>query len=130
MILTEAQAAGAGGATQIAVWAVVLMIASIVGFWAALWIRKRALGDAETSDEGLTLGALRTMHNRGELTDEEFEAARAAIVSRAGLDPDKARSPLGPGGFARKSDPGVDLTGAPLPIRREEESTDSDTGAN
>jgi hypothetical protein len=130
VILTEAQAAGVGSATQIAVWAVVLMIVSIVGFWAALWIRKRALGEADSSDEGLTLGALRTMHNRGELTDEEFEAARAAIVSRAGLDPDKARSVKSDGGFTQKAGPGVDLTGAPLPIRREEESNDSESGAN
>jgi hypothetical protein len=130
VILTEAQSAGVGNATHIAVWAVALMIVSIVGFWAVLWIRKRALAETESSNEGLTLGALRTMHNRGELSDEEFEAARAAIVSSAGLDPDKARSVRSEGGFALKAGPGVDLTGAPLPIRREEESNDSGGGAN
>ncbi len=130
MTVTAAQSAGVGNAMQIAVWAVVLILLAIVGFWAAMWIRKRALGEAETSDEGLTLGALRTMHNRGELSDEEFEAARAAIVSRAGLDPDKARSVRSDGGFALKAGPGVDLTGAPLPVRRDEESKDSEGGAN
>ncbi len=130
MTVTAAQSAGVGNAMQIAVWAVALMLIAIVGFWAVLWIRKRILSDAETSREGLTLGALRTMHNRGELTDDEFEAARAAIVSQAGLDPDKARSVAHGSGFALKAGPGVDLTGAPLPVRRDEESKDSDDGAN
>lgn len=130
MIVSQAQVVGVGSATQIAIWAAALIVLTIVGFWAALWIRRRALGEVESSDEGLTLGALRTMHNRGELSDEEFEAARDAILSRAGLDPNKARPAKAVGGFVQKADPGVDLTGAPLPVRRDEDSSDSGSGAN
>jgi len=131
---TLAQVGGAGGATQIAVWAVVLMIATIAGFWSAMWIRNRALREETGDDEGLTLGALRSMHARGELSDEEYEAARAAVLARAGVDPSKAGSAASAGGYERHAGPGVDLTGAPLPRPAAEEhpgrGDESDAGAN
>lgn len=127
--------AGAGGSGSIVAWVIVLMLATIVGFWAAMVIRKRALSaDDEESTEGLTLGALREMHARGDLDDEEYERARAAILARAGVDPDKARpiddGPDRAGGFARRADPGVDLTGAPLPNQGRKDRGDSGPGAN
>jgi hypothetical protein len=127
--------AGAGGTGSIVAWVIVLMLAAIVGFWAAMMIRKRALSaDDEESTEGLTLGALRDMHARGDLDDEEYERARAAILARAGVNPDKAR-PLSAGpdrdeGFTRRAGPGVDLTGAPLPEPGRKDRGDSGQGAN
>ncbi|MGP1310571.1 MAG: SHOCT domain-containing protein [Phycisphaerales bacterium] len=110
--MTAAQASGAG---QIALWSVALMLAAIIGFWFAIWLRKRLTTEEEGSGEGLTLGALRTMHARGELSDEEYDAARAAVLAQSGVDPDKARSDRGAAGFARTAEPGVDLAGDPLP---------------
>ena len=132
MILAQSSAGGSG---TIVVWVIVLMLATIAGFWAAMVIRKRALNaEEEESTEGLTLGALRDMHQRGDLDDEEFERARAAILARAGVDPDKARPVTGEpdiaGGFVRRAGPGVDLTGAPLPDARREDDADSGAGAN
>lgn len=118
MTIPLAQAGSGGGSGSIVVWVIVLMLATIFGFWLAIVIRKHALSSGDDATEGLTLGALRDMHARGDLDDEEYERARAAILARAGVDPDKAR-PLDevqrPPGFTRRASPGVDLTGAPLP---------------
>lgn len=124
-----------GGSASIVVWVIVLMLATIVGFWLAMVIRKRALSaDDDGTAEGLTLGALRDMHARGDLDDEEYERARAAILARAGVDPDKVRPLVGPSGesrgFAREASPGVDLTGAPLPGSERKDHGDSGLGAN
>jgi len=112
-------------AGQVAVWAVALILVAVGGFWAALWLRKRMLDEGESLTEGLTLGALRDMHARGELSDEEYEAARAAVLAQAGVDPSRA------GGFVRDAAPGVDLTGAPLPgPGGQKDAKDSGEGAN
>lgn len=136
MIRALAQSAtGGGGSGSIVAWVIVLMLATIVGFWAAMVIRKRVLSpDDDASSQGLTMGALRDMHARGDLDDEEYERARAAILARAGVDPDKARPVAGATdlaeGFARRAGPGVDLTGAPLPVAGRKDDGDSGRGAN
>ena len=128
-------ASGGSGSATIVVWVIVLMLAAIAGFWIAMVIRKRTLSpDDDGSTEGLTLGALRDMHARGDLDDDEYERARAAILARAGVDPDKARPLTDPSDpqqtFVRRAEPGVDLTGAPLPDLGRKDPGDSGLEAN
>lgn len=101
----------------IALWAAALIVASLLGFWIVLRIRHRVLTDESRSGLGLTLADLRRMHASGELSDEEFDAARAAIVGAAGGKAQGVRPPNTPepGGFEMRAEPGADLTGDPLP---------------
>ena len=104
-----------------------MILALSLGGVAIMALRRRLLAkDASASDEGAgMLDALRAMRTRGELSEEEFQAARSAFLSRA------VRSAV-PGAPARgqqqarptarretegerRAPPGVDLTGTPLP---------------
>lgn len=125
-------AAQATGAAPIVVWSIALMIAAIVGFWFVLWLRKRLTSDSVESGEGLTLGGLRDMHERGEIDDEEFEAAKAAVLARVGGNPGSGQSARQAPGFKRIADPGRDLAGDPLPKPHDPtpEGPDSEDGAN
>ena len=49
----------------------------------SLALRKLLLRQ-QTPEAGLTLGELRKMRDSGQLSDEEFEAARQAVIAQAG----------------------------------------------
>ncbi|MHC4948936.1 MAG: SHOCT domain-containing protein [Planctomycetota bacterium] len=55
-----------------------------------VWLARRFLRrDAAAPPEGFTLQDLRDLHRAGELSDEEFERARAAMIARVkGPPPD------------------------------------------
>lgn len=46
------------------------------------FVRKWMAGDSSTPAEGFTLQDLRDLHARGELTDEEYQNARTAMIGR------------------------------------------------
>lgn len=99
---------GSTSAQTIALWAAAMIGAIVLGAVGLYVLRRRLLGapDSDGADM-LSLHDLRQMHGRGDLSDEEFETAKAALL---GLE--------SPGG-ALKADPGFDLTGEPLPKRGE-----------
>ncbi len=104
-----------------------MILALSFGGVAIMALRRRMLAkDAPASEEGAgMLDSLRAMRARGELSEEEFQAARAAFLSKAvgsavpGVPERGARvaRPMARGGTdgERRAPPGVDLTGAPLP---------------
>lgn len=100
--------------------AVAALILVVVGAGlAVMHLRKRLLrkGDASSTTSSW-LDELRTMHRTGQLSDEEFQAARASLLARitgGPIPPSPVRpvSPMSP--TARVAPPGFDLTGAPLP---------------
>lgn len=105
--------AGMGSAVG---WLVVMLVAVIAGA-VALFILRRRLLDEEAPDEsqGLTLHDLRQMHQRGDLSAEEFEAAKRVIVgsARAKVDhAEPARNPLT--GEPRERRPGRAPSADPL----------------
>lgn len=104
-----------------------MILAISFGGVAIMALRRRMLAkDAPASEDGAgMLDSLRAMRARGELSEEEFQSARAAFLSKAvgsavpgapDRSAEKAR-PISRGGTdgERRAAPGVDLTGAPLP---------------
>lgn len=131
--VTVAQAARAGNAraTQAAlVWTGVLLVAVLVGAVVVFFVRRQMVGgdpsDGAMAGGGL-LDELRQMHRRGEIGDDEFERARAAMLARATGKPVAGAGaagrtggvggPAGGGAETRVAPPGFDLTGSPLPPR-------------
>jgi hypothetical protein len=72
---------GSGRAfSDLAPWLGILGLVVIVGGVVLLRLRRRIREDEGTPTVGFTLHDLREMHARGELTDEEFQRARDALV--------------------------------------------------
>jgi hypothetical protein len=113
--------------TPYAIWIGVMIGALVVAAVVLLIFRSRVLSkDSGTVSSGM-LDELRAMLNRGDLTQEEFDAAKAAMVAK--LAPRPASVPaavLKPKAKpvattdARVAPPGFDLTGRPLPKPRDE----------
>jgi len=61
---------------------ILLLVLMIIGAIIILHFRKMARG---RNDAGVpfTLDQLRTLHAKGELTDEEFERAKASMINNA-----------------------------------------------
>ena len=63
-------------------WLILLLGLVIVGGVIILWIRRSisATNSLTAGDTGFTLYELRELHRKGELSNEEFERAREAII--------------------------------------------------
>lgn len=73
---------GPGGVfSDVAPWLAILGLLVIVGGVVLLHLRRRLGRDESAPPTGFTLHELREMHARGELTDEEFERARTALLA-------------------------------------------------
>lgn len=59
----------------------VLVVIVLVGGGIALWLRRRLQAGGDGSGVGFTLGDLRDMRARGEITDEEFDRAKSQMIS-------------------------------------------------
>lgn len=76
-----AQAAREGDAlTSILLWSGVLVIAVIVGALVISLVRRNFARSDEDQQQGFTLQELRDLHAGGELSDEEFDRAREALI--------------------------------------------------
>ena len=74
-----AQSTGTG---SVLVWSLALIFFLVLGFVAVSYVRKWVKDDAEPDKgPGFTLGDLRRMHAKGQMTDEEFERARAQMIA-------------------------------------------------
>ena len=75
---------GPAAAGRVIFWCGVLVLAAALLAVVAWWLR-RTLGAADEEEPlpmGFTLADLRTLHARGQLTDEEFEHAKRKMVAR------------------------------------------------
>ena len=98
---------GQGGSAGAAVfWTLVLGVVIVLGGAGAMMIRRRALGTGEVgTGESLSLETLRRMRASGQLSEEEFNAARRVVLAQSGVvDRSELRAPRG-----------YDLAGDPLP---------------
>jgi hypothetical protein len=86
-----------GGQTILPVfgWSLVLICLLVGGFFAISklrqWMRE---DDAPASPIGFTLSDLRQLHKQGQMTDEEFERAKAKIVGSAKAMTSRMPDPL------------------------------------
>src|SRR5438105_14670781 len=61
-------------------WSAALLILLVVGWLVVAWVKKWMATPDETQPTGFTLSDLRRLHRGGQMTDDEFERAKEAIV--------------------------------------------------
>ncbi|HEX8523933.1 MAG TPA: SHOCT domain-containing protein [Tepidisphaeraceae bacterium] len=73
----------------------IILVGLIIGAWYGVMKLRRWLqeDDEPVGAVGFTLGDLRKLHARGEITDEQFEKARAQMIE-AGKNMTKGIDPL------------------------------------
>jgi hypothetical protein len=75
--------ADAGGLfSDVAPWLALLAGLCILGFIVMIWIRRSIHDEASSAAPGFTLQDLRDLRAAGELSEEEFERARAGMIAR------------------------------------------------
>lgn len=111
----------ASTSTDVLIWVGVLIVAVLALGVVILFVRKRVFAKEQHHADNW-IGDLRQMHRRGELSTEEYEAARRALTAKFTGAPAPAPTPRPsrtPAARAEASElrakPGFDLTGAPLP---------------
>lgn len=64
-------------------WSLLLVVFIVIG-WVTVWqVRRRLTKADETSGAGFTLSDLRQLHKSGQMSDAEFERAKARVVDAA-----------------------------------------------
>jgi hypothetical protein len=98
--------------SDIILWSL-LLIGLIVAGWLTVWQVKRRLQKTDDllGNAGFTLSDLRRLHKSGQMSDEEFEKAKARVVEAARRA--AARDDAQAGGLARARPTAVE----PLPDR-------------
>ncbi len=77
---------------QIITWSLVLIAALIALFTTVNWLRKKLTGkDPIPGGGGFTLGELRDLYRQGQITQEQFERAKARVVEQAGRPQEKPK---------------------------------------
>ena len=84
-------------------WLIALVAFVVVGGVVIYFVRRRLSADAGPTGDGFTLHDLRQLHAAGELSDSEFERAKAVMIGRlksskvapppAGVDPPNNHTP-------------------------------------
>jgi len=67
---------------QIAPWAIVLIAIVLIGGVVLYFIRRSIKSNPSSGAGGFTLQDLRDLHARGEISDEEFQRAKAQMIGR------------------------------------------------
>lgn len=124
--------ASRGDPIDVVIWVGALILAVTAAGLIVMAIRKHLLSrENQSSQAGGMLDQLRAMHARGEVSDAEFQAARASLLAKAtGVPVPKPETPreTPPEPSERRARPGYDLTGAPLPPMSTGESPHPDKG--
>ena len=69
---------------QLLPWLIMLLVVAVVGAAGIYLVRRMLQGKHGAPGEGFTLYELRRMRAAGQLSDEEFERAKAMIIGRVG----------------------------------------------
>ena len=76
------QAGTAAGLTRILIPVAALIVLAVLGGLGVLAVRRRMLAKDTAADQGGLLDDLRAMRDRGQITPEEFDAARKSIAAK------------------------------------------------
>lgn len=83
MLTLAQQATPKGDIMPALLWLGVLIVATVVLGLVVLAVRKRVLANSsDVAHEAGLMDSLRAMRDRGEMTNEEFEATRRAMIER------------------------------------------------
>jgi len=81
---------------ELFVYGGILMGVVLVGFGAIAILKSRVKKQAdEPPPAGFSLADLRQMHERGDLTEEEFQAAKAKLIARTRGEPPRSEGTSG-----------------------------------
>ena len=81
-MITLAQNQPSEGSGSILIWLLVLVAVVIVGFVLVSWVRRKlTTPDEPAGGIGFSLGDLREMHRKGQISDEEFERAKTKMTA-------------------------------------------------
>ena len=94
--LTIPLAQDLGAAPSILFWSAITIGLCVALFWVVSLVRKRMREEpaSEGPAAGFTLSDLRQLHKSGQMTDEEFERAKAKIVAAGKRMAAEVQSPL------------------------------------
>ena len=62
-------------------WLGLLVVIVLIGGGIAIWLRRRLMSGNAAGAVGFTLGDLRELHARGEISTEEFEKAKSQMIA-------------------------------------------------
>ena len=85
--------------TDIFIWLLVLLVLVIGLFVAVVVLRKKMSPDEDFHGAGFTLSDLRQMHKKGQMSDEEFERAKVALLGSMKNMPPKSPDAVQPKDF-------------------------------
>ena len=68
--------------TPVLVGCLVLIVVVVLGLVVVSWMKRRMQAADEPVPAGFTLSDLRQLHKAGQITDEEFERAKARTIER------------------------------------------------
>src|SRR4051794_14885913 len=85
-----------GAAPSIVFWSAITIGLCVALFWVVSLVRKRIREEpaSEGPATGFTLSDLRQLHKAGQMTDEEFERAKAKIVAAGKQKAAQVQKPL------------------------------------
>lgn len=115
------------GITDVLLPVGLMIVAVVILAIVVVNVRRRILGrESALNHPASLMEDLRRMRDSGELSQEEFEASRARVTAAITGRPVAASvvaprtRPSDDMGPIRRAKPGFDLTGAPLPTRRDD----------
>jgi uncharacterized membrane protein len=79
--------------TRILFWSFTAVILLVVMALLLAWIRKRMSPSEDFHGEGFTLADLRQLHKSGQMTDEEYERAKAKLIQGLAEVPREPKQP-------------------------------------
>lgn len=116
MLTSLAQQAAQKNIVQVVTLIGVLIVLVVLAGLAAILIRKRMLANDDSSGiSGSIFDDLKSMRDRAQISQEEYDYLRKSIAAKAAGKPPPPRPPGIAEPHELRAKPGYDLTGQPLP---------------
>lgn len=67
---------------EVVLWVAILIVTALLGGLLIMWVRRKTLANNSPAESASLMDQLRGMLARGEITQEEFDATRKAMVKK------------------------------------------------